>query len=216
MLKLHPLIRHLGGFLIISLGVVTIIYSRVGASPLDALVYYIYRVTPLSLGTVAILIGTLATALSYLYGSKKHILLSFLFLLILGMGVDLWKMIFDMSPLALVEVYWIRVIMALFGITIVSFGISLTITSGLAPLPLERLLFILNQKTHSTTVSKIMIEGIFLVFAVMMGIFTGLLFEQINWFTLVIVFSIGPFIGFFEKHIIQFKGEKNDTIKQND
>lgn len=204
----HPWFRHLGGFLIISLGIVTILYSRLGAAPLDALCYYLYRLTPLSLGTVAILVGTIATILSYVYGSKKNILLSFLFLLVLGLGVDGWKWVYDSGPFAHVTAIWLRLLMAISGIFIVSFGVSLTLTTGLAPLPYERLLVILNQKTHSTTYSKMIIEGIFLVLAVIVGIMTGLLFEQINWFTFVMVVTIGPSIGFFEKHIKKYKGDR--------
>lgn len=217
-MKPKQLIWHSLGFIVIALGVVMIISPKLGASPLDALVYFIYRITPFSLGTIAIFVGTFATLLAYFLGSKRHILISYAGLLVLGIFVDIWKYIFELAPYLYMENLVTRMVLAVIGIFVVSFGVAMTITSGLSPLPYERILLILNKKIKNLAISKIIIESTFLVLAIIFGIYTGLIFEQINLFTVVMVFSIGPTINMFEKRIKknQFLKGENYEFKLND
>jgi uncharacterized protein len=217
-MKPKQILQHALGFIVIALGVVMIISPKLGAAPLDALCYFIYRVTPFSLGTVAIFVGTIATILAYFLGSKRHIVISYIGLLVLGLFVDLWKYLFEIMPNGYMDILILRILLAVVGIIVVSFGVAMTITSGLSPLPYERILLILNKKIHHLGLSKIIIESTFLVFAVIIGLWTGLILEQINIFTIVLVISIGPTINFFEKLIKKYqisKGE-NYEFKLND
>ena len=217
-MKPKQFIQHALGLIVIALGIVLIVLPKLGASPLDALCYFIYKITPLSLGTVAILVGTIATILAYVLGSKKHIIISYLALLLMGTFVDVWKFVFQMLIQNPDQLMFVRIIMATLGILVVSLGVAMTITSGLSPLPYERLLILLNKKIKNLGLSKIMIESTFLVLAITMGLITGLLFEQINVLTIVVVFTIGPCIHLFEKIIKRYqilKGE-NYEFELND
>jgi uncharacterized membrane protein YczE len=212
-MKPKQIIQHALGFIVIALGVVMIISPKLGAAPLDAFCYFIYRITPLSLGTVAILVGTVATIVAYLLGSKKHIIISYIGLLVLGSFVDVWKYLFELIINQYMDILALRILLAVIGIIIVSFGVAMTITSGLSPLPYERILLILNRKIHHLGISKIIIESTFLVFAVILGIWTGLIFEQINIFTVVLVFTIGPTINFFQKRIKKYQISKGENYE---
>jgi uncharacterized membrane protein YczE len=47
----------MSGFFLISFGIVGIIMSKLGAAPIDAFNYFMYVLTPLSLGTWAVISG---------------------------------------------------------------------------------------------------------------------------------------------------------------
>ena len=67
---------HILGFVTISLGIVGVIFSRLGATPVDAFNYYIYTLTPLSLGTIVIITGLVVALLAFIFSPTKDIIIS--------------------------------------------------------------------------------------------------------------------------------------------
>ncbi|MDI6452066.1 hypothetical protein [Peloplasma aerotolerans] len=188
---------HLSGFMFIALGIVGVIFSRVGATPLDAFNYFVYTLTPLTLGTIAVISGLVVSTIAYLLDPKKDMLISIGFLFLVGLFIDGWKFLFEIIfPLG-IDSFFIRIPLAGFSLISITFGAALTLTTGLASSPFERLLIIINRKVNNLMLSKIMMEGTFLILAVIMGLITGLLFEQVHVYTLILVLGIGPFISMF-------------------
>jgi uncharacterized protein len=202
----------MAGFVIISIGIVGIIMSRLGAAPIDAFNYFVYTLTPYSLGTIAILTGLLAAAVAFAIEKKKDIWISVAFLFLIGLLIDLWKYLFEMIPQDILTSYYFRVPLAAFSLIIVSYGVSLTIVSGLPSSPFERLLLALTKYTKNLMLTKIAIEGTFLILAIILGILSGQLFEQVHIYTVVLTFSIGPLVSVFMKLSAQHKTKRGEMI----
>jgi len=206
------IIVHMSGFFLISFGIVGIIMSKLGAAPIDAFNYFMYVLTPLSLGTWAIITGVFAAVVSFIIDRKKNILISVALLFMIGALIDLWKYLFELLPLSLLESYAFRVPLALFSLIIVSFGVALTLITGLPSSPFERLLLSFNRWIKNLTLTKIMIEGTFLVLAIILGLVTGELLTQVHIFTVVLTFSIGPLVSLFMRWLNQKKLTKGEII----
>jgi len=189
------------GFVIISLGIVGVIFSRLGATPVDAFNYYIYTLTPLSLGTIVIFTGLFVTLLAFIFNPTKDIIISASFIFLVGILIDGWKLVFELVPLSLYDNLLIRIVMASLSLVLIAFGVAVTITTGLATSPYEKLMMVLNKKIKSVQFSKMIIEGTFLLLAVILGIITDQLFDQINVFTVLLVLVNGPLIGMFARMI---------------
>ncbi len=203
---------HMSGFIIISIGIVGIIMSRLGAAPIDAFNYFVYLLTPLSLGTIAILTGLFAALLAFMIEKKKDIWISIVFLFLIGAMIDLWKYLFEMLPTELLDSFYFRIPLAVLSLIVVSYGVSLTIISGLPSSPFERLLLALTKYTKNLTLTKIAIEGTFLIFAIILGVISGHLFEQVHIYTVVLTFTIGPLVSYFIRLSTHKKTKKGEMI----
>ena len=195
------IVIHILGFVTISLGIVGVIFSRLGATPVDAFNYYIYTLTPLSLGTIVIFTGLVVALLAFIFEPTKDILMSISFIFLVGILIDGWKFLFELIPLSLYDDLLIRIIMASLSLVIIAFGVAVTITTGIVTSPYEKLMLVLNKKINSVQFSKMIIEGTFLILAIILGIWTNQLFDQVNVFTVLLVFVNGPLIGMFARMI---------------
>lgn len=205
--------QHIFGFFIVALGIVGIINAQLGASPIDAFNWFIYMVTPLSLGTITVLTGLTVSLIAFVFGKKTwDMLISIGLLFSIGIFIDLWKFIFELMPEFWFDSLIIRIPMASLSIVIIAIGTSLTITSGLAMSPFERLMMILSKKVGSPGVAKMVIEGTFLIFAIIIGYMTSRLFEQIHIFSVLMVLFNGPLVGLFVKKIHQLQFTKGVMI----
>jgi len=198
---LKKYIVHISGFVIISLGIVGVIFSRLGATPVDAFNYFIYTLTPFSLGTIVIFTGLFVALLAFIFNPTKDIILSISFIFLVGVLIDGWKLLFELVPIAFYDELFIRIIMASLSLILIAFGVAVTITTGIVTSPYEKLMMVLNKKINSLQFSKMIIEGTFLILAIIMGIYTKQLFDQVNVFTVLLVFVNGPLIGIFARMI---------------
>jgi len=195
------IVIHILGFVTISLGIVGVIFSRLGATPVDAFNYYIYTLTPLSLGTIVIITGLVVALLAFIFSPTKDIIISISFIFLVGVLIDGWKFLFEMIPLEFYNGLMVRIGMASLSLILIAFGVAVTITTGLVTSPYEKLMLVLNKKINSVQYSKMIIEGTFLLLAIILGIWTNQLFDQINVFTVLLVFVNGPLIGMFARMI---------------
>ena len=204
-------ITHLSGFMIVALGIVGIITVRLGAAPLDAYNYFVYVLMPegISLGMVNIMTGLIVTGIVWMIERKKSLIISLLFLLSIGVFIDMWKALVDLVDPAVFEPLPVRLVVAASSLLLIGIGASLTLVSGLPPSPFEVLMLIINRRVKSMMTSKIMIEGTFFILALILGIVSGRLSEQVNLFTLVLVFAIGPMIQMF---VTLFSPKENRSV----
>lgn len=203
----------LGGFFIVSFGIVGIIFSRLGASPIDAFNYFMYTITPLSLGTLTVISGVLVAIICFVIERKWSILFSILFLITVGIFVDFWKFIFDGLPQVWFENYLIRIPLAAMSLLLITIGVALTISTGLIMAPYEQLMVIIDRKIHNLGLSKMLIEGTFLMMAIILGIYTKQLWDQVFVMTIVIALVNGPLSHFFSKKFIKRKEANVYVIK---
>jgi uncharacterized membrane protein YczE len=185
------------GFFIVALGIVGIVYARLGAAPIDAFNYFVYTITPLSLGTLTVMSGVLVAVICFIIDRKWSILISVGFLFTVGIFVDAWKWVFDLLPAVLFMELYYRIPLALISLFFITFGVALTISTGLTMAPYEQLMLIINRKVHHLGLSKMMIEGTFLVMAIILGIYTRQLWDQVFVMTVIITLVNGPLSHYF-------------------
>lgn len=209
---LKKIIIQLLGFFIVALGIVGIIYSRLGAAPIDAFNYFVYTITPLSLGTLTVMSGVMVAVICFIVERKWSIIFSVLFLFTVGIFVDAWKYMFDLIPQVWFSELYIRIPLALVSLILITFGVALTISTGLTMAPYEQLMLIIDRKVHNLGLSKMLIEGTFLLMAVALGIYTKQLWDQVFVMTLVITLVNGPLSHKFVKLIK--KNQKGEMMHE--
>jgi uncharacterized membrane protein YczE len=196
---------HISGFIMVSLGVVGIIYAGLGASPIDAFNYFMFVITPLSLGTMAVLTGLVVALIGFIFDRKKDILLSISFLFLVGVFIDFWKYLFDLLPSSLFDNLMIQIPLSLSSLIVIAIGTAMTITTGLSVSPYERLMNVIDRKIHSIRYSKMIIEGTFFLIAILLGILTKLIWTQVNIMTVMMVLFNGPLVQYFQQKILNQK-----------
>lgn len=204
MKQYKKIIWHTLGFIIIALGITNIITSKLGASPVDAFNYFLHffaiKMIPLiTLGTVIIITGLVVTLIAYLFNKDKNMLISAIFIFVVGIFVDMWLFLFGFVPDSLLNLMVMRIFLATSGMILCAIGVSITILTGLPSSPYERLMLIIDEKIDNITVSKIIVESSFLVLAVILGLSANILFEQVHIFTVVMTFMMGILVGIFTK-----------------
>lgn len=203
---------HIFGFFLVAFGVVGVIYAGRGAAPVDAFNYFVWTLTPLSLGTIAVITGLTVALIAFMFDQNKSMILSILFLFSIGIFIDGWKLVYELLPLGTFESDFVSYPFALFCIVIIAMGTSITITTGLPSSPFERLMLVLDRKVHSIQYSKMIIEGMFFLLAIILGLITNLLFEQVNVVTILLTLLNGPLVGLFSSIIMKEKNKKGVNI----
>ena len=205
-------IVHIFGFFLVAFGVVGVIYAGRGAAPVDAFNYFVWTLTPLSLGTIAVITGLTVALIAFMFDQNKSMILSILFLFSIGIFIDGWKLVYELLPLGTFDSDFVSYPFALFCIVIIAMGTSITITTGLPSSPFERLMLVLDRKVHSIQYSKMIIEGMFFLLAIILGLITNLLFEQVNVVTILLTLLNGPLVGLFSSIIMKEKNKKGVNI----
>ena len=203
---------HIFGFFLVAFGVVGVIYAGRGAAPVDAFNYFVWTLTPLSLGTIAVITGLTVALIAFMFDQNKSMILSILFLFSIGIFIDGWKLVYELLPLGTFDSDFVSYPFALFCIVIIAMGTSITITTGLPSSPFERLMLVLDRKVHSIQYSKMIIEGMFFLLAIILGLITNLLFEQVNVVTILLTLLNGPLVGLFSSIIMKEKNKKGVNI----
>jgi uncharacterized membrane protein YczE len=136
-------------------------------------------------------------------------LISAIFLIVVGNFVDAWNLAFELIPNDISSILVIRILMASLGMLLCAFGVSITILTGLPASPYERLMLVIYKKIKVLSLSKIIVEGSFFVIAIILGLLTKSLFEQVHIFTVVMTFMMGILVGMFTNILkkINKKGE---------
>jgi len=203
---------HIFGFFLVSFGIVGVIFAGRGAAPVDAFNYFVWTLTPLSLGTIAVITGLSVALLAFVFDQNRNMIWSIFFLFSIGVFIDMWKLIYDLLPQNTFDSDLISYPFALFCIAVIALGTSLTLTTGLPSSPFERLMLVLNRKVHSIKYSKMIIEGVFFLLAIILGLMTNLLFEQVNVVTVLLTLLNGPLVGLFSGLMMKEKNKKGVNI----
>lgn len=187
------------GIILIALGVALIITSELGAFPLDAINVFINELShnKISIGTVAIIQGFLFTLLAFVFLRKKLFLIGAILSILSGSFIDIWKIILAYFPNEL----GFRILYSIIGLNVLAIGTVFTIITGFPPLPVEQLLLSINKKINNLGKSKVLLESIFLVFAIIIGLFVDNPFTQLNILTPICVLTLGPLVNLYKKPI---------------
>ena len=207
---------HTIGFIIIALGITSIVNAHLGASPVDAFNVFLHLIISkhipwITFGTVIFITGITVTIITYLLNKQRDMLYSAIFLFVVSAFVDGWELLFDLIPEAVMEILVYQIIFATFGLVMCALGVTITLWTGLPASPYERLMLVINNKVKNLSYSKIIVEGSFFILAVILGLITQQLFDQVNVFTVIMTFMMGILVSIFS-NIYNKKNKKGEII----
>ena len=134
MTKLNRVIIHTMGYLILGLGIMLIIKTKIGSFPYDATVYYLMKiinVKEIDFGITSIITGGIITIINFILIRKKEVFFSFLLILVFGFVLSFWGWVLPDSIYQ--GTFHLDFLIALLGITIVSIALAIIIQNKRFP-----------------------------------------------------------------------------------
>ena len=151
-------ILYLVGISILTLGIVLMIKSNLGTSPLDALL----------VGAWEVLISLVIVGINAIITMRKPQILGLMTALITGTFIDVWMLI--LKELNISQTFGIQFIHFSIGLIITSFGTAIYLRTNFAPIPLDNLMLIITDKMKkSIQFSKSLIYILVLLLAFLMN-----------------------------------------------
>ena len=161
-------ILYLVGISILTLGIVLMIKSNLGTSPLDALLVALTYKVGLSIGAWEVLISLVIVGINAIITMRKPQILGLMTALITGTFIDVWMLI--LKELNISQTFGIQFIHFSIGLIITSFGTAIYLRTNFAPIPLDNLMLIITDKMKkSIQFSKSLIYILVLLLAFLMN-----------------------------------------------
>ncbi len=196
------------GFLLTMFGVRLIIFTEIGASPVDTFVVGLYENFGLTLGTWANIAALSALALSGFFNKKLPNILSIVLSIGIGLALDFYTLIlfrfFDLTQFSLP----VLIAFFFFGIALMGLGISMQIMPQIGMSGLDALTNSISLRFKiSLALSRFIID---LAFAIL-GFLAG---GPFGIGTLVLLLFTGTFIGFFNKYVVAGYTKRLNKLKE--
>jgi uncharacterized membrane protein YczE len=193
-----------------------IIATSVGASPYDALNEYLrmlLKVHPNQLGYVSTTMGVILTLIVYYFNRDKKVFISIFFLVLIGLFINGSLTLIYKTDIKQAHIV-VKYVLALISLFVLGFGTALTLTTGLTPSTLEEVALLVNQKVKNFSIAKVLLDFVFLVIAVILGLILGDVFAQINFFTIVMMAFTGPVIDLNYRFVSLLKKNKKEKTNE--
>jgi|SRR5690554_399109 uncharacterized membrane protein YczE len=193
-----------------------IIATSVGASPYDALNEYLrmlLKVHPNQLGYVSTTMGAILTLIVYYFKRDKKVFISIFFLVLIGLFINGSLTLIYKTDIKQAHIV-VKYVLALISLFVLGFGTALTLTTGLTPSTLEEVALLVNQKVKNFSIAKVLLDFVFLVIAVILGLILGDVFAQINFFTIVMMAFTGPVIDLNYRFVSLLKKNKKEKTNE--
>lgn len=213
---IKKLFIHVVGLLLMAIAISMIIATSVGASPYDALNEYLrmlLKVHPNQLGYVSTTMGVILTLIVYYFKRDKKVFISIFFLVLIGLFINGSLTLIYKTDIKQAHIV-VKYVLALISLFVLGFGTALTLTTGLTPSTLEEVALLVNQKVKNFSIAKVLLDFIFLVIAVILGLILGDVFAQINFFTIVMMAFTGPVIDLNYRFVSLLKKNKKEKTNE--
>ncbi|KWW18008.1 MULTISPECIES: hypothetical protein [Peribacillus] len=175
--------------MILTLGCSLTIQSDLGTSPFDALLVGLSIQVGLTVGSWEFIIAAIMILFNALLNRKRPEVLGLITAFITGIGIDLW--LYLLQTLIQPEHMLTKLICVLVGLTVIGLGTAIYLHANFAPIPVDRLMFIIQDLTGMNILfSK---TFIYLFFLGMALAFNG----PIGIGTLLTVCLGGPVLNYF-------------------
>jgi uncharacterized membrane protein YczE len=186
---------YLLGFLITGLGVVMLIRSNFGAGPWDTTVYNLSALINISLGQASALINGSIVVFVTLVNKKTRYIFVVIPIAGIALSLDFWDLLVlpDFNPVTILG----RSLTFLSGVFIITFGLGLVYITRYPAMVFEEFTFALMKlfKTTNFFITRIFIETLAIVLAIIFGFLAGIGFGQVNIGSIVLALTIGPIIA---------------------
>lgn len=213
---IKKLFIHVVGLLLMAIAISMIIATSVGASPYDALNEYLrilLKVHPNQLGYVSTTMGVILTLIVYYFKRDKKVFISIFFLVLIGLFINGSLTLIYKTDIKQAHIV-VKYVLALISLFVLGFGTALTLTTGLTPSTLEEVALLVNQKVKNFSIAKVLLDFVFLVIAVILGLILGDVFAQINFFTIVMMAFTGPVIDLNYRFVSLLKKNKKEKTNE--
>ncbi|WP_246943215.1 YczE/YyaS/YitT family protein [Bacillus pinisoli] len=188
---------YLIGLIILSFGVTLTIKSDLGAGPWDALNVGLSNTIGFTVGSWVIIVGLiLITVNAFLLRNKPDIFAVFTIVIVGGL-IDFWLLyvLNELEP----NTFFIKLVVLILGLLFLSFGISVYLQAKYPLIPIDRFMLAIQHRLKvNLMMAKTIAELIALVLALL---FRG----PIGVGTIIIAFSVGPFVQFFFPKVERFR-----------
>ncbi|KSU84471.1 hypothetical protein GA0061096_0564 [Fictibacillus enclensis] len=152
------------GILILTLGIALSIISNLGTSPYDAFLVGLFRTIGLTVGSWEIIIALVMMGMNGVLLRKRPEFLALGTAIVTGAGIDAWY--FSLRGWMLADTVLIKLLLLVLGMLLIGIGTALYLQGNIAPIPLDRLMLILQEKLGLTlSTSRLLISMIVLSFA---------------------------------------------------
>jgi uncharacterized membrane protein YczE len=195
---LKKYIIHFLGLVLIPLGIVMIVNSKIGSFPWDAMSMFANELWSLIFPGIELWLTTfingaiLAVIVVILYKNPKYFM-TLIMILITSLFFDWFNRLFSLFTYS--NNVFLAIIMALLGMVVMAIGINLTILSGLMASAVESAMMFIDKFTKNLFLSKLLLESMFLIIAIILGLIAGNLWDYIGPFTLVAILSASTFVS---------------------
>lgn len=209
--KVLTLTYQLLGMLFYSFGVAGIVFSSLGASPIDAATYYANELIPIfndlipnmSGQGVWLIVFNIIIAIGLLITFKRkniwiNVIVSVAIGLLFNLGLFTYQSLFNIKGvMSSSNNVFIRILIAFIGINFMSFGIAYLAVNQLYGTPFDELAIEVEKSIKKYYISKIILDGSFLIIATILGLVYKDVFKQIGLFTIVVLIGLGPLINIY-------------------
>jgi|SRR5690554_2336571 len=214
------------GLLLLALGVSGVLIGGLGSGAVDSVSFGFNKLTNLfDQGTWNFIINGVLVLILLILTKKPKVLLSlivlFLMTFFINWGLDLFEWIFNITLMdtttgisnnlfvdgQVFNAIWVSVV----SLLSMALGVALLIVYKGILSPYDESVVFIDSKIKNYSISKIIVDGFFMLFGLVLGIINGSPFEQIGIFSVITVIVLGPTINLFIK--IFSKGENENGIE---
>lgn len=210
------------GMLFYSFGVSAIVFSGLGASPIDAATYYINQIIPVfdnlipnftGQGIWLIIFNMIIALVLFIIFRKRSLWINVLVSIAIGILFTLGMFTYGILFSSIVENIYLMILIAFVGINFMAFGIAYLVSKSLYGTPFDELAIKLEETVKKYYLSKIILDGSFLLIAFILGLIYRNVFEQIDFFTVIVLAFLGPFINMYINIIKKIDIRKDGNLK---
>lgn len=219
---LKGLIYQFLGLLLYGFGIASIVVAGIGASPIDALSYYLDKIDNINFinqGIWLAIINLVIALILFIITKEKKLVYGVVVAVVAGvfvnLGLTIYDLIFNLNNTLLIDKYNLltSIIVSFFGIILLALGIALMIVKKSLLSSYDDLSLFLEKLFKKYFIAKVVLDGLFLVLALIFGFIYKKPFEQIGILSIVIVIGLGPIINLFIK-LLEKEVDIDNEVKQ--
>lgn len=210
------------GTVVFTLGVAGLVVAGLGSGSIDAAAYFSSLLFGLTQGTWTFILNFSLAAVLLIFTRKPKVLLNVAMLFVASFFIDIWIKVFEnifkfeikLTTININNGFVEALLVAIFSFIVLAVGVSILIHNKSILSPLDEFTVFLAGFTKKYFIAKIIVDGSFLVMAIILGLFIGPkeISKQINFFSFIIVFLLGPVINLL-LHLFK-KGDESLATQQ--
>lgn len=155
------------GILLLTFGISLTIQSDLGTSPFDALLVGLSKSVGFTVGSWEVIIALIIVGCNSLLLKQRPEVLGLLTALITGIGIDMW--LFLLHNFVTPELWYSKIVYFSIGLVVIGLGTATYLQTNFAPIPLDRLTFIIQKLTRTNIfLARTIIYLVFLIMAMIL------------------------------------------------